>query len=41
MWQTHYMDNPYPEDPAPTVDTCQACYEGEPNIPHTRGCEDE
>lgn len=39
VWQPHYTDNPYPEDPAPTEDTCQACYEADPDIPHTRGCE--
>lgn len=31
----HYSDNPYPEEPLPTVDTCQACYENDPEIPHT------
>ena len=35
----HYRDNPYPADPPTTVDTCQACYEGEPDAPHTRDCE--
>jgi hypothetical protein len=35
----HYSDNPYPEEPAPTVDTCQSCYEADPDIPHINGCE--
>ena len=38
-WQIHYTDNPYPEEPAPTKDTCQACYENDPEVPHTGSCE--
>ena len=35
----HYSDNPYPEDPPRTEDTCESCYEADPDIPHTRDCE--
>ena len=38
-WQIHYTDNPYPEDPPTTEDTCWSCYEADPDIPHTRGCD--
>ena len=34
----HYSDNPYPEEPLPTVDTCWSCYEADPDAPHTGSC---
>jgi len=37
----HYSDNPYPEDPPRTEDTCWACYEADPDerLWHKLDCE--
>jgi hypothetical protein len=37
-WLIHYTDNPYPEDPPITEDTCLSCYEADSSLPHTGSC---